>query len=118
MILIDRLLLWYPIKAVDFKVIRFSFDCAVVAWLIEALRVEYVAVPITHYRGRAIYDEVGRNRNLFGQAKAYAMGHELERPGISVEFRNPGEDAMRTPGSGCQLTCELTSMSKCSSMGL
>ena len=77
-----------------------------------------MAAPITHYRGRAICDEVGHNRNLSGQAKAYAMAHELERPVISVEFRNPGEDAVRTPGSGCQLTCELTSMSKCSSMGL
>ena len=89
-----------------------------VAWLIEALRVEHVAAPITHYHGRAIYDEVGRKQNLFGQANAYAMAHELERPGISVEFRYPDEDTVRTPGSGCQLTCELTSMSKCSSMGL
>ena len=101
-----------------FKVIMFSYACAVVTWLIGALRVEHVAAPITHYRGRAIYDEVGRNRNLFGQANAYAMAHELERPGISVEFRYPGEDVVRTPGSGCQLLCELTSMSKCSSMGL
>ena len=89
-----------------------------VTWQIEALRVEHVAAPITHYRGWAICDEVGRNRNLFGQAKPYAMAHELECPGISVEFRNPGEDAVHTPGSWCQLTCELTSMSKCSSMGL
>ena len=93
-----------------------------VTWLIEALRVEHVAAPITHYRGRVIYDEVGLNWNLFGQANAYAMAHELERPGISVEFRYPGEDVVRTdvvrtPGSGCQLTRELTSMSKCSSMG-
>ena len=80
--------------------------------------VEHVAAPITHYRGRAIYDEVGRNRNLFGQDSAYAMAHELERPGISVEFRYPGADAVHTPGSVCQLTCVLTSMSKCSSMGL
>ena len=79
-----------------------------VAWLIEALGFEHVAAPITHYRGGAIYDEVGRNQNLFGQANAYAMSHELERPGISVEFRYPGEDAVRTPGSGCQLTSELT----------
>ena len=86
--------------------------------LIEALRVEHVATSITHYRGRAIYDEVVRNQNLFGQANAYAMAYELERPGISVEFRYPGEDAVRTPCSGCQLTSKLTSMSKCSSMGL
>ncbi len=65
-----------------------------------------------------MYDEARRNQNLFSQVNAYAMAHELERPGISVEFRNPVEDTMRTPGSGRQLTCELTSMSKCSSMGL
>ena len=64
----------------------------------------------------AMYDEVRRNQNLFGQANAYAMAHELERPGSSVEFRYSGEEAVRTPGSRCQLTCELTLMSKCSSM--
>ncbi len=106
------------LKPSIFKVIRFSYDCAVVTWLIEALRVEPVTASITHHRGRAIYYDVGRKQNLFGQSNAYAMDHELDRNGISVEFRYHGEDVVRTPGSRCQLTCELTSMSKCSSIGL
>ena len=64
-----------------------------------------------------MYDEVGCNQNFFGQAGAHAMADVFELRGISVEFRHPGEDAARTPGSRYQLTRELTSMSKCSSMG-
>ena len=59
-------------------------------------------------------DEVGCNQIFSGQAGAHAMAYEFERRGISVEFRYPGEDAARTLGSWCQLTLELTSMSKCS----
>ena len=55
---------------------------------------------------------------FFGQADAHAMAYEFERRGISVEFRYPGEHAVSTLGSRCQLTRELTSMSKCSQMDL
>ena len=65
-----------------------------------------------------MYDEDGCNQNLFGQAGAHAMADEFELRGISVEFRHPGEDAVRTPDSRYQLTSELTSMSKCFSMSL
>ena len=57
------------------------------------------------------------SRFFFGQAIAHAMADEFELRGISVEFRHPSEDVARTTGSRYQLTRELTSMSKCSSMG-
>ena len=56
-------------------------------------------------------------RSFFGQGGAHAMAYEFECRGIGVLFLHPGEDAVRTPGSRCQFTCELASMSKCTSIG-
>lgn len=58
-------------------------------------------MPITYYRDQVMYDEFGCDPGPYGQANANAraMAYELERRGISVEFRYPGEDAVHTPGS-------------------
>lgn len=63
-----------------------------------------------------MYDEVGCNQIFSGQVEAHAVAYEFERCGISFEFRYPGEDAVSTPGSRCQLARDPTSMPKCSSM--
>ena len=79
-----------------------SYACAVVAQQVESFGMEPVTVPITYYRDQRMYDEFGRDPGPFGQANANAraIGYELERRGIDVEYRYPCEGAIKTPGSG------------------
>lgn len=79
-----------------------SYACAVIAQQVEAFGMEPVTVPITYYRDQKMYDEFGRDPGPFGQANANAraIGYELERRGIDVEYRYPCEGAIKTPGSG------------------
>ena len=79
-----------------------SYACAVVAQQVESFGMEPVTVPITDYRDQKMYDEFGRDPGPFGQANANAraIGYELERRGIDVEYRYPCEGTIKTPGSG------------------
>lgn len=92
----------YIDAAVEMQRQQVSYACSVVARQVEALGAEPVTVPITYYRDQAMYDEFGRDPGPFGQANANAraVGYELERRGIGVEYRYPCDGAIRTPGSG------------------
>ena len=88
--------------AMDMQCQQVSYACAVVAQQVESFGMEPVTVPITYYKDQAMYDEYGRDPGPFGQANANAraIGYELERRGIDVEYRYPCEGAIKTPGSG------------------
>ena len=57
--------------------------------------------PITYYREQAQYDALGRDEGYYGvaNANARALSGKLRRAGYTVEFRYPGQGAVKTPGS-------------------
>lgn len=58
-------------------------------------------VPITYWRTQDQYDRLGRDPGYVGvvNARARAVGEELLKQGIEVEWRFPEEGAVSTPGS-------------------
>lgn len=58
-------------------------------------------VPITYWRTQEQYDRAGRDPGYVGvvNACARAVGDELLKQGIEVEWRFPEEGAVSTPGS-------------------
>lgn len=96
----------YIDTAVEMQRRQVSYACSVVARQVESFGCDPatvpITVPITYYRDQAMYDEFGRDPGPFGQANANAraVGYELERRSIGVEYRHPCDGAIRTPGSG------------------
>lgn len=58
-------------------------------------------IPITYYRDQAQLDALGRDEGYYGVANANArdLAGKLRRAGYTVEFRYPGQGAVKTPGS-------------------
>ena len=58
-------------------------------------------IPITYYRDQAQFDALGRDQGYYGvaNANARAIAGKLRRAGYTVEFRYPGDGAVKTLGS-------------------
>lgn len=58
-------------------------------------------VVLTYYRTQEQFDQCGRDSGAYGFANALsrAVGYELERENLDIEYRYPDDGAVRTSGS-------------------